>query len=31
VHNLVEVVVRGCHLTLRHSEADRILVAFDDA
>lgn len=31
VHNLVEVIVRGCHLTLRHSEAERILVEMDDA
>lgn len=26
LHNLVEIVVRGCHLTLRHSEARYILV-----
>ena len=26
VHNLVEVVVRGCHITLRHSEARHIQV-----
>ena len=30
VHNLVEIVVRGCHLSLRHSEAGQILVALQD-
>ena len=31
MHNLVEIVVRGCHLTLRHSEAKHIQVeALDD-
>lgn len=30
VHNLVEIVVRGCHLSLRHSEAGRILVERED-
>ncbi|MEZ5974622.1 MAG: FeoA family protein [Planctomycetota bacterium] len=26
VHDLVEIIVRGCHLTLRGSEANHILV-----
>ncbi|HPF14534.1 MAG: ferrous iron transport protein A [Planctomycetes bacterium] len=26
VHDLVEIVVRGCHLTLRSAEANRIFV-----
>jgi Fe2+ transport system protein FeoA len=26
VHDLVEIVVRGCHLTLRGAEAGRIMV-----
>ncbi len=26
LHDLVEIVVRGCHLTLRSAEANRILV-----
>ncbi len=26
LHDLVEIVVRGCHLTLRSAEAKRILV-----
>ena len=26
LHDLVEIVVRGCHLTLRSAEAGRILV-----
>ncbi len=30
VHNLVEIVVRGCHLSLRHSEAGQILVDLQD-
>ena len=30
VHNLVEIVVRGCHISLRHSEAGQILVECED-
>ncbi len=29
MHNLVELSARGCHLTLRHSEAKYLLVDLD--
>ncbi len=31
LHDLVEIVVRGCHLTLRSAEAQNILVEPDPA
>ena len=30
MHNLVELCARGCHLTLRHSEAQHLLVEFEE-